>query len=105
MGTCVTSQTLSVCTGVYMVPPSTVTCNTTSITFYKPVTPAPTDTSTCTMVISSGAEWASMQASPWNLTESQGATVGAAILGVWAIGWAFRSLIRHLQSTDLEGQS
>lgn len=37
---------------------------------------------------------------PFNLTESDGAQIAAAILAVWVVGWGFRTLIRHLRETD-----
>jgi len=33
---------------------------------------------------------------PWNMTAGEGALVGAAILGVWAVAWGFRALITTL---------
>jgi hypothetical protein len=36
----------------------------------------------------------------FNLDEAGGAQIAGAVLAVWAIGWAFRVLIRTLKSTD-----
>jgi hypothetical protein len=38
---------------------------------------------------------------PFQLDEAGGALVAAAIIGVWALGWAFRMLIRALRVDDL----
>lgn len=35
-----------------------------------------------------------------NITLEEGAAISSAILLVWAVGWAFRTLIRTLKNTD-----
>ena len=35
-----------------------------------------------------------------NMTLEEGAAISSAILLVWAVGWAFRTLIRTLKNTD-----
>lgn len=37
---------------------------------------------------------------PLQLTPAEGAQIASAILAVWAVGWGFRTLIRHLKSSD-----
>lgn len=37
---------------------------------------------------------------PLQLTPAEGAQIAGAILAVWAVGWGFRTLIRHLKSSD-----
>lgn len=37
---------------------------------------------------------------PFQLTAEEGGLVAAAILGVWAIGWAFRLIIRALSVSE-----
>lgn len=37
---------------------------------------------------------------PFQLTAEEGGFVAAAILGVWAIGWAFRLIIRALSVSE-----
>ena len=65
--------------------------------------PQPTDFSTCSFVIQSGAE---VTLSPFALTTEQGAQIGAAILGLWAVAWVLRQVAGLLnsstQSTDKE---
>lgn len=37
---------------------------------------------------------------PLQLTGAEGAQIAGAILAVWAVGWGFRILIRHLKTSD-----
>lgn len=37
---------------------------------------------------------------PFQLDVTEGAMVAVAIVGVWAIGWAFRMFVRSLSVTD-----
>lgn len=37
---------------------------------------------------------------PLQLTPAEGAQIAGAILAVWAVGWGFRTLIRHLKTSD-----
>lgn len=37
---------------------------------------------------------------PLQLDASEGAAIAGSILAVWAVGWGFRTLIRHLKSSD-----
>jgi len=38
---------------------------------------------------------------PWNMTAGEGALVGAAILGVWAVAWGFRQVARTLNMDEV----
>jgi len=38
---------------------------------------------------------------PWNMTAGEGAVVGAAILGVWAVAWGFRQVARTLNMDEV----
>ena len=38
-----------------------------------------------------------MSQSPFNLSPEDGAAVGAAVVGVWGIAWAFRALYSVLR--------
>lgn len=106
MGTCVLPFTVNSVGGAPLTAAQVMgVCGASGCQVLKVNASPPSDITTCSHVLVSGAEFASMQASPWNLTESQGALVGGAILGVWAVGWAFRSLIRFLSQSDLEGQA
>lgn len=46
----------------------------------------------CQMVVFTGAEAASLQASPFNLSISQAQEIGISILVCWAIAFGFRSI-------------
>lgn len=37
---------------------------------------------------------------PLQLTPAEGAQIAGSILAVWAVGWGFRTLIRHLKTSD-----
>ena len=37
---------------------------------------------------------------PLQLDAADGASIASAILAIWAVGWAFRVLIRMLKTTD-----
>lgn len=37
---------------------------------------------------------------PLQLTPAEGAQIASAILAVWAVAWGFRTLIRHLKTSD-----
>lgn len=41
-----------------------------------------------------------IDAPPFNLSEADGALIAGAILAVWAIGWAYRVLVKTLKHTD-----
>lgn len=61
------------------------------------VLPQPVDVTACSMVIGNYAE----TANPWNqLSAVQGAQIAGAILVVWAVGYAFRVLIKSLRTID-----
>ncbi len=55
--------------------------------------PQPSDLTTCSLVVGSYSEFSSdfVKISP-----SDGAQIAVAILGVWAVGYVFRLLIRAL---------
>lgn len=57
------------------------------------VDPQPTEVSACTLVVTSGADALN---SPFALSPEQGSQVGGAILGVWAVAYVFRIVIRAL---------
>jgi hypothetical protein len=54
----------------------------------------PSDFSTCTLVIQSGAD---AGVSPFALSAADGTSIAAAIIGVWVVGWGFRALILSLK--------
>ena len=59
---------------------------------------APSGSEPCTShVVLTPAEYAAMSQSPFNLSPEDGAAVGAAVVGVWAIAWAFRALYSVLR--------
>lgn len=64
------------------------------------IDPQPSDVSTCELVVAAPGEIAS----PWVLTESQGAEVGVAILTLWAGAFVVRMLIRLLTGGDPPNQ-
>ncbi len=56
----------------------------------------------CTgFLLLSPAEYAQVVASPFNLTAEDGLTLSVAILGVWAVAWSIRALVRAL---DTDGE-
>lgn len=57
------------------------------------------------LVAFSELEFTTATASPWNLSLSDGGLIGAAIVGVWAIGYCIRSLVRVLSSGDSQTES
>ena len=57
------------------------------------------------IVIYTNLDFRTLTASPLNLSLSDGGLVGAAIVGVWAIGYCIRALIRVLSSGDVENES
>ncbi|AEV26905.1 hypothetical protein ACLSSQ_09155 [Azospira sp. APE16] len=59
----------------------------------------PADLTACSLVVMSGSEFVSAQASPWNLTPEQGSQIGGAILVLWALAWVFRILAGMLNSS------
>lgn len=65
------------------------------------VDPQPIDTAGCGHVLVSGESVAS---SPFALTTEQGAEIGAAILGLWAVAYGIRVVIRAL-NIDQKGDS
>jgi len=48
--------------------------------------------SSCQMVVFSGAEATSLQASPFNLSVSDAQQIGVSIIGCWAVAFGFRFL-------------
>lgn len=63
--------------------------------------PQPVDLSNCSALVLSGAEYQALAAADiFNISVADGLTVSTAIVGVWAIGWAFRALIITLKETD-----
>lgn len=55
--------------------------------------PQPADLSACEMVVLSGSE---AMGNPFALSAEEGATISVAIIGVWAVAFAFRALIQTL---------
>lgn len=66
------------------------------------VDPQPTYAAGCGYVLVSGE---SAVSSPFALTPEQGAEIGAAILGLWAVAYGFRVVIRALFHIDQKGDS
>lgn len=56
-----------------------------------------TDLQACPYVLQSGAEVGN---SPLYLTPSQGVEISVAILGVWAIAWGIKQVVKVLSSGD-----
>lgn len=50
---------------------------------------------TCTVVVTH-----ELSLPPLQLDEAAGASIAGAILAIWAVGWAFRVLIRTLRHSD-----
>lgn len=42
----------------------------------------------------------SMSLAPFDLSTEQAALISAAVIGVWALAWGFRMLVRTLRTTD-----
>ncbi|NMG45548.1 hypothetical protein GPA22_17680 [Aromatoleum toluvorans] len=61
------------------------------------VDPQPAEVSACALVVTSGAD---VLNSPFAFTPEQGSQIGGAILGVWALGYVFRILVRALSIGD-----
>lgn len=58
---------------------------------YVPMNPQPTDLTTCAAVLPS---YGDLPSSVWNLSATDGATISAAILGVWFVAWAGKALYK-----------
>ncbi len=56
--------------------------------------PQPVDLTTCSMVLSSGADAVNV---PWSLSVSDASSVSAAIISVWGLAWAIKALILTLK--------
>lgn len=53
----------------------------------------PVDATPCTtLVVVTPAEYQAMSSSPFNLSLTDGALITSAILGVWGIGYCWRSI-------------
>lgn len=61
------------------------------------VDPQPVDLTTCASVLVSGSDAIN---SPFALTPEQGSEIGGAILGVWAVAYVFRVIIRAFSIGD-----
>ena len=59
--------------------------------------PQPTDLTTCSMVLSSGADAVNV---PWNLSVSDALSISSAIVAVWGTAWAFKALILTLKGSN-----
>ena len=59
--------------------------------------PQPTDLTTCSMVLSSGADAVNV---PWNLSVSDASAISAAIVAVWGTAWAFKALFLTLKGNE-----
>lgn len=55
---------------------------------------------TGSLVVVTQDEFATLAASPWNLSLSEGGLVAVAIVGVWGVGFCVRALVRVLSSGD-----
>lgn len=66
-------------------------------------TAQPVDVSACTLVVASASELGS---SPFAMTPEQGAQVGTAVFGLWAVAWCFRAIAHAINqsSGDLENE-
>lgn len=58
---------------------------------------AETDLQACAYVLQTGAEVGN---SPLYLTPAQGVEISVAILGVWAIAWGIKQVVKVLSSGD-----
>jgi len=68
----------------------------------QPITPQPSDLSSCTLVAGSYTE----SSSPvWQLTEAQGETIGGAIFLAWSIAFGFRIIARFLLNDSERDES
>lgn len=61
----------------------------------------PADITTCSMVLGSSEDFVH----PWNLTTAEGGAVATAVLGVWAVGYVTRLIIRALFIGDDSNES
>jgi len=62
----------------------------------------PAASGACTnLVVLSADEYANWQNNPLNLSAEDGLTLSVAILGVWAVAWSIRALVRAL---DTDGE-
>lgn len=53
-------------------------------------------------VVVTQAEFDAATVSPFRLSLDEAGAISAAILGVWAIGWAIRTLVRVLRHVDAD---
>lgn len=61
--------------------------------------PQPATYEACTVVLPSGVE---IGASPFFLSVSDASLVGAAIVGVWGVAWAFKALFLTVEPRSNE---
>lgn len=61
----------------------------------KVANPQPADTSTCGLVVLSGAEALAVH-EPFRMSTADAATLAVAMIGLVAVGWVSRQLIRFL---------
>jgi len=61
-----------------------------------------TDLKACGYVLQSGAEVGN---SPLYLSPSQGVEISVAIMGVWAIAWGFKQVVKVLSSGDSQNET
>lgn len=61
----------------------------------RAVNPQPADTSTCGLVVLSGAEALAVH-EPFRMSTADAATLAVAMIGLVAVGWVSRQLIRFL---------
>lgn len=73
--------------------------------FFYVVSPQPADVSACTAVVISGVESSQLGSIFQPMTAQEGATIGTAIWGAWAVAWGFRILIRQAGSLSTDGGS
>lgn len=53
-----------------------------------------------TLLLLNPVEYSSWVGSPLNLSAADGLTLSGAILGVWAIAWSFRALLKAVHSGE-----
>lgn len=66
---------------------------------YQVTIPQPTQYTECVAVLVSPTE---LSQDVFNLSPEQGASIGAAIIAVWAVGFAIRSAISAVNSNERE---
>jgi len=60
------------------------------------IDPQPTDVTTCTLILVSPTE---VIASPWLLEPDDAGLISVAIIGLWALAWAFRQFMGQIKES------